>query len=202
MTRIILVRHGQTEWNRKERFRGRVDVDVNDAGRAQAEACARAIVARWKPAAVYSSPRSRAVHTAEAIARPLGVAVHVEPGLDDLDYGEWHGRTADDARARWPELIEAWFRSPGTVQPPGGETLQALQGRALASLLSLATRHAEATLVAVAHDAVNRALLLAALGAPFDAFFRIGQETSAINVIETNGAVLSVVLANDVRHLG
>jgi broad specificity phosphatase PhoE len=202
VTRIILVRHGQTEWNREERFRGRVDVDLNDTGRAQAEACARAIAARWKPAAVYSSPRSRAVHTAEAVARRLGLSVHVEPGLDDLDFGEWHGLTEEEARARWPERIEVWLRSPGTVPPPGGESLQALQARGLAALTSLAARHVDATLVAVAHNAVNRVLLLAAQGAPLEGYFRVDQETSAINVIDEDGGQLTAVLVNDTRHLG
>jgi len=69
MTRIILVRHGQTEWNRVERFRGRADVPLNETGLAQAEATGRRVASEWQPVAIYSSPLSRAVKTAEAIAR-------------------------------------------------------------------------------------------------------------------------------------
>ena len=76
MTLIVLVRHGQTEWNRVERFRG------------QAEATAQRIAAEWRPVAVYSSPLSRAVKTAEVIARHLGLPVQTHGGLTDIDYGQ------------------------------------------------------------------------------------------------------------------
>ncbi len=88
MIRIVLVRHGQTEWNRVERFRGRADVPLNQTGLAQAEATGRRVAAEWKPAAVYASPLSRAVKTAEAIARHSDGPVQLSPGLLDIDYGE------------------------------------------------------------------------------------------------------------------
>jgi probable phosphoglycerate mutase len=201
VTRIVLVRHGETEWNREERFRGRIDVDLNETGRAQAEACARAIAARWAPSAVYSSPLSRAVHTAEPIARRCGLAVQRLEGLTDIDYGEWHGLTPEDARARWPDLTEAWLRTPGRVAPPGGESLGVVQARALAAVEQLARTHADDTVVAVAHTVVNRVLLLAAVGADLDAFLRLGQATGAINVLEAGGPVLRAVAVNDTCHL-
>jgi broad specificity phosphatase PhoE len=84
MTCIILVRHGQTEWNRVERFRGHADVPLNETGLAQAEATGRRVAERWQPAAVYSSPLSRAVMTAEAIAKHFSLPVHTHPGLIDF----------------------------------------------------------------------------------------------------------------------
>jgi broad specificity phosphatase PhoE len=201
VTRIILVRHGETEWNREERFRGRIDVDLNETGRAQAEACARTIAARWKPSAVYSSPLSRAVHTAEPIAHRCGLPVRRLEGLTDIDYGEWHGLTPDDARRRWPDLTEAWLRTPGRVGPPGGESLRALQARVLAAVQLLARTHGNDTIVAVAHTVVNRVLLLAAVDADLDAFFRMGQATGAINVIEVDEQALRAVVVNDTCHL-
>jgi phosphoserine phosphatase len=85
MTRILLVRHGQTEWNRVERFRGRADVPLNETGLAQAEATGRRVAAEWQPVAVYSSPRSRSVKTAEAIAKHFNRPVQIHPGLADID---------------------------------------------------------------------------------------------------------------------
>jgi broad specificity phosphatase PhoE len=201
VTRIILVRHGQTEWNREERFRGRIDVDLNETGRAQAEACARHIAARWTPSAVYSSPLSRAVHTAEPIAHRCGLHVQRLEGLTDIDYGEWHGLTPEDARMRWPDLTEAWLRTPGRVGPPGGESLGALQKRVLAAVQFLTRTHVDGTIVAVAHKVVNRVLLLTAVDADLDAFFRVGQATGAINVIEATEQVLRAVVMNDTCHL-
>src|SRR3990167_8526032 len=98
MTLIILVRHGQTEWNRVERFRGRADVPLNEVGLAQAEATGQRVAAEWHPAAIYTSPLSRSVKTTEAIARHFGLAVQTHPGLADIDYGQGQGLTPDEDR--------------------------------------------------------------------------------------------------------
>lgn len=201
MTRIILVRHGETDWNRAGRFRGRIDVPLTDRGQAQAEACARHVAARWAPTALYSSPLTRAVETAAAIGRAAGLEVRRLEALTDLDHGEWHGLTLAEARERSPRLAAAWLKAPSTVRFPGGETLAELQSRALAGLRQLVQEHPDATLAAVAHDAVNRVLLLGALDASLDAFFRVGQETTAVNVLEADGGGLRVVTLNDVSHL-
>jgi len=87
-TTVILVRHGQTEWNRVERFRGRADVPLNDTGLKQAEATGRRVGATWRPVTIYSSPLSRAVKTAEAIGRYAGLSVAIHPELADIDYGD------------------------------------------------------------------------------------------------------------------
>ena len=98
MTRIVLVRHGETEWNRVERFRGRADVPLNQTGIAQAEATARRIEKGWEVTAVYASPLVRALRTAEAIAQRFALDVQVHPGLIDIDYGAWQGRSPDDVK--------------------------------------------------------------------------------------------------------
>lgn len=97
MTQIILIRHGQAEWNREESFRGRADVPLNGKGVRQAEATALRVAAEWKPAAVYSSPLGRAVHTGEAVARRFGLTVETHPGLIDLDFGECQGLSLEEA---------------------------------------------------------------------------------------------------------
>jgi len=107
MTCIILVRHGQTEWNRVERFRGHADVPLNEIGLAQADAAGQRIADEWQPTVIYSSPLSRAVKTAEAIAKHFDLQVQTYPGLTDIDYGEWQGLTPDEARERWPEAVDA-----------------------------------------------------------------------------------------------
>jgi probable phosphoglycerate mutase len=129
MTRIILVRHGQTEWNRVERFRGRADVLLNDTGLAQAEATGRRVAAEWNPTAIYSSPLSRSVKTAEAIAKHFSLVVQIHSGLSDIDYGEWQGLTPDEARSRWPEIVEAWYNAPHLARIPSGETLDDVRAR-------------------------------------------------------------------------
>ena len=127
ITSFLLVRHGQTEWNRVERFRGRADVPLNETGLIQAAATGRRIAAGWQPAAVYASPLSRAIVTGQAIAARFDLPVLPLDGLADIRYGDWQGLTPEQARARWPDLVHAWYAAPATVQIPGGESLADLR---------------------------------------------------------------------------
>lgn len=200
-TRFILVRHGQTEWNRVERFRGRADVPLNDVGLAQAAAVGRRIAAEWQPAAVYSSPLGRAMATAQAIAAHFELPVSPLAGLADIHYGAWQGLTPEEARARWPDLVHAWYTTPATVQVPGGESLADLRQRAMVAIHELAARHVGQTIALVSHTVVNRVILLAVLGLGNDRFWRLRQDTCAINVFEAEGGDFTLVTLNDTCHL-
>jgi probable phosphoglycerate mutase len=202
MTCIILVRHGQTEWNRVERFRGRADLPLNETGIAQAEATGGRIAAEYRPVAVYSSPLSRAVKTAEAIAGHFTLPVQVHAGLIDIDYGQWQGFTPDEARERWPQMIDAWYRAPHTAYIPGGETLDDLRSRGLKTVNELSALHKDQTIVLVGHTVINRIILLGVLGLGNDRFWRLRQDTCAINVFEVEGGVFTIVSLNDTCHLG
>jgi len=201
MTQIILVRHGQTEWNRIERFRGRADVPLNETGVKQAEATGQRVASQWRPAAVYSSPLSRAVKTAEAIARHFSLPVQIHPGLVDIDYGEWQGLTPEEARQRWPAEIDAWYHQPHLARIPGGESLAELRVRLMASVNKLAKRHAGQTIVLVGHTVINRIILLGVLGLGDERFWRLKQEPCAINVFEADAGDFTLVSMNDTCHL-
>ena len=201
MTRIILVRHGQTEWNRNERFRGQADIPLNETGLAQAQATGKRVVAEWQPVAVYSSPLSRAVKTAEAIASQFQLPVQIHPGLTDIDYGEWQGLTPDEARQRWPKEIDAWYNAPHTAQIPGGETLESLRKRTMKTIIALSSRHPAQTIVLVGHTVINRIILLGILGLGNDRFWRLKQDTCAINVFEMEAGEFSLVTLNDTCHI-
>jgi len=201
MTLVILVRHGQTEWNRIERFRGRNDVPLNETGLAQAEMAGHRIAAGWKPVAVYSSPLSRAVKTADAIARHFDLPVKVHLGLVDISYGEWQGLTPDEARKRWPEMIDAWYETPHLARIPGGETLDELRARAMRTVNTIAANHQGHTVVLVGHTVINRIILLGVLGLGNERFWRLRQDTGAINVFEADGSVFTLVSLNDTCHL-
>lgn len=200
-TTIVLIRHGQTEWNRVERFRGRADVPLNETGLAQAEATAHRVAAEWKPAAIYASPLSRAMKTAEIIARRFEMAVQPHPGLLDIDYGEWQGLTVDEARARWPEQVAAWFEAPQNARISGGETLASVRERGLAAVKELALRHIGQTVVLVGHTVINRVILLGVLGLGTERFWRLRQDTCAINVFEWEGGDFTLAALNDTCHL-
>ena len=199
--RLILIRHGQTEWNRLERFRGHADVPLNENGLAQAAATGRRAASEWDLAAVYSSPLSRAVKTAEAVAVQFGIAVQVINGLVDIDYGEWQGLTPDEARQRWPEQVDNWYRCPERAFIPGGEALIDLRARAMQTVNDLAARHVGQTIALVGHTVINRIILLGVLGLGNERFWHIRQDTCAINVIEAEAGDFTLVSLNDTCHL-
>jgi probable phosphoglycerate mutase len=201
MTIILLVRHGQTELNRAERFRGRSEAPLNAAGLAQAEAAARRIAATWKPVAVYASPLSRALQTGEAIARACGVTIQPEPGLIDIDFGQWQGLSGDEARQRWPDEFQNWRLHPHLCQIPAGENLSIVRQRLMDTLQSLIARHPADTIVLVGHTVTNQLLLLGVLGLGNDRFWHLRQGNGAINVIETRDGDYILVSMNDTAHL-
>jgi broad specificity phosphatase PhoE len=201
MTRFVLIRHGQTEWNRVERFRGRADVPLNETGTAQAAATGERVAAEWSPTAIYSSPLGRAVKTAEAVAAHFDLPVQVFPEFVDIDYGQWQGLTPDEARERWPEEVEAWYSRPQEIRIPGGETLEHLRRRAMAVVRELEGRHEAESIVLVGHTVINRVVLLGILDLGNERFWHIRQEPCAINVFESSGGDFVLVSLNDTCHL-
>ena len=201
MTQIILVRHGETEWNRIERFRGRVDVPLNATGMAQAEATAQRIALEWRPIAVYTSPLSRAVRTGEAIAKPYNLSVVPIPELIDIDFGDWQGLTPAEAQDRWPREYQNWLTHPGSIRIPGGETLEELCQRGSQAIWNLARRHPEEFIVIVGHTDINRAILLGLLGLDVDRFWQIGQDNCAVSRIDIHQNQVVLVSWNETAHL-
>jgi probable phosphoglycerate mutase len=201
MTKIILVRHGHVEGISPERFRGRADLLLTPEGRRQAEAVASRIQVSWKPAAVYTSPLSRCRATGEAIGKPFGLSPNPLADLIDIDYGEWQGLTPDEVRARWPEQLETWHRTPDWAAISCGETLQAVLVRAVSALREVICRHPRDTVVLVGHDSVNRVILLHALQLPLADYWRLGQSPCAINELDFSEGGFNIRSINETGHL-
>lgn len=201
MTRIILIRHGQTAWNKDERIRGQVEVPLDATGLAQAEATAERVVQGFGLVAVYSSPLQRAVQTALPIARRLGLEVQPIPGLNDMNFGHWQGLSPGKVSQRWPEMARAWLNAPHTVNFPGGESLDVVKERSMSSLHQLIERHSDGELVIVGHTVINRVLLCAVIGLDNSNYWRIGQDTCAINVLSWHQGTFFIEALNDTCHL-
>jgi broad specificity phosphatase PhoE len=201
-TCIVLVRHGQTAWNREVRFRGRADLPLDAFGLEQAEATARYLVERWPVDAIYASPMRRAMQTAEAIAEAHRLIVQPFDGLLDIDFGEWQGHSPEKVEERYPKLLRAWFQAPHTVQIPSGESLDDVRDRVVSGLDQVIERHPGQTVAMIGHTVVNRVLLCAVLGLGNDHFWRLRQETCAVNVFEVErDGTFTIVLLNDTCHL-
>jgi len=201
-TRIVLIRHGQTAWNKVVRFRGQADPPLDDVGLRQARATADYVRGRWPVAAVYSSPMGRAMETAGAVARAHDLRVHPSGALLDIDFGEWQGLTPDEVRTRYPGLLHAWIEKPHTVQIPGGESLAVVHDRVTGGLSSVGDRHRGQTVAMVGHNVVNRVLLCAILGLGIDRFWHLRQDTCAINVFDIGAdGQATVTVLNETCHL-
>jgi broad specificity phosphatase PhoE len=201
MTTILLTRHGQTEWNREERYRGRADIPLNATGERQAVALAERLSA-FPVTALYTSPLQRAVRTGEICAARLGLRAAVLPGLLDIDFGAWQGLTPEAAAARDPEVYRQWLAAPGTIRFPGGEGLEDVQRRAMEALETVTARHPGETVVLVAHMVVNRVLLCTVLGLDLNHYFDLRQDTCSLNIFRYLGAQrYEIVTLNDTCHM-
>lgn len=165
-TTIVLVRHGETDWNREHRFQGRADVPLNEAGRAQALELA-ATLAGEEFAAVYSSPLRRALETAEILAAGRDVDVLADEALLEVDVGSWSGLTVDEVARRFPGGHARWLESRAGWDD--GETIEELGRRVVAGLLALGRRHPGERLLAVTHGGPIRSVAALLRGLPFEA---------------------------------
>jgi len=200
LTRFILIRHGQTGWNREAKFRGRVDIDLDEAGMKQAEAVADRLTG-CEAAAIYSSPLKRAMTTAEPISRRLGLQVVPLEGINDMNFGSWEGRSIDEVRDQNKELFDMWRYSPEKLSIPGGETLDDVQQRVAATMDDLAAKHENDTVLLVTHRVVCKVLLCHLLGLDNSHFWQIAQDTAAVNRFQVVGGRSTVTLINDTCHL-
>jgi len=201
MSRIILVRHGHVDWLAPERFRGRAELPLSSLGRRQAQAVAGYIAGSWKPEAVYTSLLGRCRETGAAIAAHLRLEPQPIEGLADIDYGEWQGLTRHQAKERWPDETELWFRAPHFAVIPGGETLAAVLSRATEALWDIMRHHLDGTVVLVGHDSINRVLLLVALELPLSRYWHLRQDPCGINELLYDNCSFMICSINQTQHL-
>jgi broad specificity phosphatase PhoE len=168
-TRIVLVRHGETDYNREDRWQGvGSDVPLNDTGRAQAIALADALVERFdeQMAALYTSDLRRARETAAIMAARLGLTPWNEPGLRELSHGSWEGRTHAEVKEIWPEEYALYEADPYRVRRGGGDSYADLEKQVWPALERMAERHPGRRVVAVSHGGPIRLALSRILDLP------------------------------------
>ena len=199
--RLYLVRHGETESNRRGLALGQDDVPLNEHGLWQAKRVGRALASE-PLVAVYSSPLRRAQDTAQAVAGHHGREVQVEERLIEMDVGEVEGLPFDEVRKRYPDLLEKWVSGSGPTQTmPGGERLVDVQERAWALVNELAARHGDEVIAAVSHNFVILSLNARALGIELAQFRRLRHSVAAVSVLDFSPKRVKVVRLNDTCHL-
>jgi len=200
VSRVYLVRHGQSLWNAERRYQGRMNSALSPLGRSQAARLARAL-AGVPLAAIYSSPLIRAWDTALVIAAPHRLSVAPVADLHEIDLGVWEGLTEGEITQRFGDVVARRRRDPEHVVPPEGESLHKVQARALRAMQEILARHDDATIAVVAHGAVNKMVLLSALDAPLSSYWRIRQDNAGINIVDVYGIHKVVRVMNETAHL-
>ena len=199
-TRILAIRHGETDWNVDGRIQGQLDVPLNEMGRWQVHRLALA-VADEDIAAVYSSDLLRAMETAQAVSRGCGDPVITDVGLRERGFGEFEGMSYADINQRWPEMAERWRRRDPTFGAPGGETLDEFYARSIATATRLAALHPGQTIALVSHGGVMDCLYRAATHLALDAPRTWQLGNAAINRLLHTPQGFTLIGWSDIYHL-
>jgi broad specificity phosphatase PhoE len=200
MTRIFVIRHGETEGNQKKIYRGRWDLPLNENGLAQVAKAGQALQDIFFDA-IYTSPLERTRQTAAAVAKYQKVEPQVDDCLIDIDYGQWT-KVADSEIARQqPDLYRLWKESPEKVVFPGGEGLAAARQRIATGLVRLAEAHPDQVIALCAHRVSVKMILMVALGLPDAAFWQVQIDTASISALAYAAAKFSLVFSNETCHL-
>ena len=200
MTDLILIRHGETAWNRERRMQGQTDTPLSDTGRAQAQAVGERL-ARYPFAALYSSDLSRAWDTATAIARASGHEIRREPALRERTFGVFEGLTYDEMAQRYPDEHARFSGRDPDYAVPGGESPRQFFDRSLACLENIAAAHAGASVVVVTHGLVLDTLYRAARNLPMEAKRDAPLLNASLNTFRRTEAAWIEVSWGDVAHL-
>ncbi len=200
-TRVYFVRHGATQLTTENRFSGAVGVDLSDEGRAQVARLASRL-AGDDVAALYCSTMSRAVETAEILARPRGLTPIQDEDLKEISHGRWEGLTRQEVEERFPDEYAAWESDPFTFAPVGGESGISVLARALPAVRRIVSAHREQTTIVVSHKATLRLLLSSLLGIdPRGYRDRLDQSPACLNVVDFRDSIRArLMLFNDTSH--
>jgi alpha-ribazole phosphatase len=167
MTTLLLVRHGETDWNAAGRWQGHSDVALNARGREQARTLSEELAEGEPVAAIYSSDLGRARETAEIIGARLGVPVGTDPRLREIFFGRWEGSTTAELEQRFPDEVAAWRADDGSSRFGGGETYVEMGERVVEALQEIAARHPDEAVVVVLHGGPIRGVLAHAAGVTY-----------------------------------
>ena len=199
-TTLIVIRHGETTWNREKRMQGTTDTLLSDVGRAQAQALGRRLKSH-NFCALYSSDLSRARDTASAIADHCGREVIIDPRLQERRFGIFEGLLAEEIRARYPEEHSLFASRDPEYEVPGGESARSFTLRCLGCLSEIAGRHPGEEVVVVSHGLVLDALYRAAHGLEHGAPRPVPLINASVNLFGYGSMVWRMVVWGDVSHL-
>ncbi|SEH31185.1 histidine phosphatase family protein [Selenomonas sp. KH1T6] len=202
MTRLVLIRHGKTAWNKSGKYQGQSDVALSEEGLEQARCLAEHFPVE-KLDAVYASDLSRAMVTAETVAQKFGLEVRPEPAFRELSFGKWEGLTYAEIVAGWPEAMANFLTHPDIMEIPQGESFPQVQQRAMTRLREIVAEHEphDHTVGIFAHGAVLRTILTGIMQMPLSQVWTLSQYNTAVNIVRFDEGRPTVELLNSTAHL-
>ena len=199
MTQLILIRHGETQWTAERRYQGHSDTDLNPAGRAQARALARRLLAlKWD--ILYTSSLNRARQTAEGIAARAGKNPRVDSRLVEFGFGRWEGKTAGEIFKKKDPAFRHWCRGEW-VRPPGGEKKETFRKRIAGFLRDVLKRHPGKKVVVVSHGGAIKMMISKLLDLPFRSFWSFRVDPASVSIVHFQGKFTQLIFLNDTSHL-
>jgi len=196
----MLVRHGQSTWNREHRIQGQLDPPLSTEGRRQAELVGRRLAGR-RIEGFYASDLKRAWQTAEAIGGAIGLAPEPSPGLREIYLGEWEGLRTDELAQRFPDAWARWNEEPDWDVVPGGEGAEPFESRVAAALDAIFERHTHGDVVVVTHGGVIQVALHRVVGRPSHGLFPFKIQNASISVVEKRDGRMIIDGSYDIGHL-
>ena len=203
--RLLLMRHGQSQWNEAGRYQGQADIPLSQLGQQQAAALAQRLASE-PIAAVHCSDLQRALATAEMVARPHALPAQADPLWRELAFGAWEGLSYQEIAERFPADWHAWLADPVSIGPPGGESLTRLAERVRQALAAVRARspadgESDTSVAVVSHAGTLQVLLCLALGVDLSRYwqFRLDHGSLSLLWLYQEGAILA--LLNDCSHL-
>lgn len=198
--KLLLTRHGQTDWNIAGRYQGQSDIPLNQTGWSQAEGLAKRLSTETIHA-IYSSDLSRAKDTAQAIAKFHQIEIQTDSRWRELSFGDWEGMNYKEMSAHSPDIFSKWMIDPQHISTPNGETLYELSERVKSTFDEIKNKHNDQTVLVVSHSGTLQALLVTLLSVDLNRYwqFKISQASlSELNVFQDS---VTLNLLNDTYHL-
>jgi alpha-ribazole phosphatase len=193
MTKLILVRHGETvDEETKPVFKGISDIPLSAKG-LQRMAKAASFLSRFPIDVVYTSALSRSIESGKIISNPHGLDVKTTTDLNELHFGLWEGLAFDEIQRSYPEEFSLWLKDPETHSPPQGELLKDVQQRAGSAFNDILTKHRGQTIALVAHAGILRIILASLLELNLSRIFRISQDYGCINIVDVHDDDIPVI---------
>ena len=199
ITRLYLVRHGESTWNAQGRYQGQLDTPLSETGWEQSRALARRLTSEGLDV-VYTSPLVRSVETARLIADALEIEVREEPRFIEIHHGDWQGMYIGEVEDGFGDLLKVWQTHPSRVQMPGGESFDDVMQRTLEATDGILERHAGQRVAIVSHDIPLKAIIVDALQMDRDSSWALGFENGAFSLVEY-GSRKRLTVLNDIYHL-